>query len=167
VLGICSSLITITTPDQKSQSKVVSLAHHSVKEYLTSERVLQSRAARYGLQDTACNEFIARSCISYLLQFQTLGSVSESIQDLNLAIYAAKFWISHAQVVAGKSEALNYLIIEFLSTGNGAYLNWVQISDSDQRWNGKEFEKVSGRGSNSTVLCIIEWHDGDCGSVAP
>ena len=51
VLSICSSLVTITTTEQrfttgsKGHSKVVTLAHYSVKEYLISDRSLQRRAA--------------------------------------------------------------------------------------------------------------------------
>jgi hypothetical protein len=139
VLSICSSLVTITMTEQtfttgsKGHSKVVTLAHYSVKEYLISERSLQSRAARYSIRDIACNEFIAKSCIGYLLQFQASGSVSyESIQELKLTQYAAKFWITHAQAVTQKAEALNRLIMELFSTENGAYLNWARIYNADQ-----------------------------------
>jgi hypothetical protein len=75
VLAICSSLVTIATNDKHmrkssgSTGKVVLLAHYSVKEYLTSGRCRQDRVIRYNMQDTTCNEFIARSCLGYLLQF--------------------------------------------------------------------------------------------------
>ncbi|KAF2811529.1 uncharacterized protein BDZ99DRAFT_559599 [Mytilinidion resinicola] len=91
VLRICSSLVTITTteePDEESDDEesdeesdddltsnelrkltgqIVALAHYSVKEYLVSERCRQSRAARYSMQHTPCNEFIAKCCLAYLL----------------------------------------------------------------------------------------------------
>ncbi len=56
VLSICSSLATITVvEDHPSTKRIVALAHYSVKEYLTTESILQSRAARYGIQSIACN----------------------------------------------------------------------------------------------------------------
>jgi hypothetical protein len=96
VSRICSSLVTIATTEEpasehfsssssrlsKSTQKVVALAHYSVKEYLLSERCRQSRAARYSIQHTPCNEFIAKSCLGYLLQFQVSDSLShESLQN--------------------------------------------------------------------------------------
>jgi hypothetical protein len=94
-LSICSSFVTITTAttsteerfptSSKDPSKFVVLAHYSVKEYLTSERSLQSRAARYSIQDIACNEFIVKSCIGYLLQFQEPGSIPFTSYDSYLA----------------------------------------------------------------------------------
>jgi hypothetical protein len=149
VLSICSSLVTITTTRQrfstssKDHSKVVALAHYSVKEYLVSKRILQSRAARYSMQEIVCNEFIAKTCIGYLLQFQVEGSLSdESIQESKLAQYAAKFWITHTQAVAQKTEALNGLIMELFSTVNSAYLNWARIYDPDQPWQNPNFGKT-------------------------
>jgi hypothetical protein len=132
-----------STTGSKDYSKVVTLAHYSVKEYLISERSLQSRATRYNIQDIACNEFIAKSCLGYLLQFRASDSVSyESMQESKLALYAAKFWITHTQAVTQKAEALNRLIMELFSTGNGAYLNWARMYDSDQRSANPRFDKT-------------------------
>lgn len=113
------------------QVKVVALSHYSVKEYLISERILQSRAAHYSMQDIACHEFMAMSCIGYLLQFQP-GSVSHrDIQGSELALYAAEFWIWHARAVAHKAEALNSIIMELFLTRNDSYLNWARMYDPD------------------------------------
>lgn len=126
----------------KNDSKIVALAHYSVKEYLTSEQILQSRAARYGIQEISCNEFIAKGCIGYLLQFQVLGSLSnENIQESKLALYAAKFWIAHTKAVAQKAEALNCLIMEFFSTGNSDYLNWARMYNLERPWKVPGFNR--------------------------
>jgi ankyrin repeat protein len=145
VLSICSSLVTITTTKgDQSTTKVVAFAHYSVKEYLTSERILQSRAARYSIQDIACNEFIAKGCIGYLLQFQTLDSLSsEKIQESKLALYTAEFWISHAEAAAPETEALNRLIMELFSTMNNTYQNWTRLYDLDNdQWEGPNFDRI-------------------------
>ena len=132
----------VRTASSNSSSRFVALAHYSVKEYLVSERSFRSRASRYSIQDIACNEFIARSCIGYLLQFQEPDFLSdESIQESKLALYAAKFWIKHTQAVSQNTEALNRVIMELFSTGHGAYLNWARIYDPDQPWHQANVKK--------------------------
>ena len=173
VLSICSSLVTITTtrstwnrlqtgPDVPS--RCVALAHYSVKEYLISERSAQSVASRYTMEDIACNEFLAKSCISYLLQFQVPDSISkENIHKAKLASYAAEFWISHAQVGSHNAEDLNCLIMELFSTGNSAYLNWVQIYNPDRPWDQLNLKTPSAEvpaplyyASSSGLTTIVE-----------
>jgi hypothetical protein len=143
VLSICSSLVTITTIEGYPLPKrIVTLAHYSVKEYLTTEKILRSRAARYGIEGIACNGFIAMDCVSYLLRFQGSGPFSETtIQKSKLALYAARFWITHTQAAAQNAEDLNRLIMELFSTKNGAYLNWSRIYDLDDRWARPNFDK--------------------------
>jgi hypothetical protein len=144
VLSICSSLVTITaTEGDSSTERIVTLAHYSVKEYLTTENILQSRAARYGIQGIACNEFIAMGCISYLLRFQGPGPFSNAtIKESKLALYAAKFWITHTEAAAQNAEDLNRLIMELFSTENGAYLNWIRIYDPDRPWESRNFDRT-------------------------
>jgi hypothetical protein len=136
VLKICSSLVTIVTTEKFDlitrrhlSFKVVLLAHYSVKEYLTSERC---RQAQYSMQNAACNEFIAKSCLQYILQFQ--GSAfftNENLGEFKLAQYSAEFWTTHVRGASHKAETLNPLIMELFSTGSNAYLNWIRIFDPD------------------------------------
>jgi hypothetical protein len=144
VLSICSSLVTITaTEDHLSTKRIVTLAHYSIKEYLSTERILQSRAARYSIRGIDCNEFIAKGCVSYLLQFQGSDPFSSAtIQESKLALYAAKFWITHTQAAAPNAEDLNRLIMELFSTENRAYLNWIRIYTLDRPWVLPEFDKT-------------------------
>jgi len=148
ILTICSSLITLATTENsgmetsESTQRTVLLAHYSVKEYLISERCRQGRAKWYSIQETTCNEFLAKSCLGYLLQFQVPDSLSNrNIQEFKLAWYSAKFWITHTQAVTKKTEALNRLAMKFFSTGEGAYLNWIRIYDLDQPWNRSSFQR--------------------------
>ena len=139
-LDICSSLVTIATPEESflqmgrrgsvSTRKVILLAHYSVKEYLISARCRQDL---YRMQNAACNEFIAKSCLKYLLQFQSSVSFTdESIEESKLALYSAEFWTTYIQGVSYKAEALNRLVMELFLTGNDAYLNWIRIYDPDK-----------------------------------
>jgi hypothetical protein len=144
VLDICSSLVTITaTEDHSPTKRIVTLAHYSVKEYLSTEQILQSRAARYSIQDIACNDFIAKGCLSYILQFQGSGPFSyATIQKSKLALYAATFWIKHAQAAAQNAEDLNRLIVELFSTENNAYLNWSRMYNLDVPWEAPNFDRT-------------------------
>ena len=119
VLSICSSFVTVAT---MGPYKFVALGHYSVKEYLVSERIRKGPAARYSMQPATCNEFIAKSCLGYLLQFQESGCFVDNAK-FKLARYSAEFWITHAQAASQKAEALNRLIMELFSTGDGAYRN--------------------------------------------
>jgi hypothetical protein len=124
VLEIFSSLVTIAATKSSylttssSTKRVVLLAHYSVKEFLISERILRGPAARHNIQGITCNEFIAKSCVGYLLQFKEPDALSiEIINQSKLARYSAQFWIPHAQ--------------ELLSTENGAHLSWIRIFNPD------------------------------------
>ena len=148
VLTICSSLVTLDTTENsgmetsESTRRTILLAHYSVKEYLISERCRQSRAKRYSIQETTCNEFLAKSCLGYLLQFQVPDSLSNrSIQEFKLARYSAKFWITYTQAAIQKTEALNRLAMKFFSARKGAYLNWIRIYDLDLPWRKPNFQR--------------------------
>src|SRR5437763_5494565 len=107
-------------PGSVSTKKVVLLAHYPVKEYLISARCRQDL---YRMQNPACNEFIAKCCLKYLLQFQSSASFTdESIEESKLARYSAEFWATHVREASHKAEALNRLAMKLFLTGNDAYL---------------------------------------------
>jgi ankyrin repeat protein len=140
VLNICSSLVVTAVTEKPKQGKAVLLAHYSVKEYLISERCRHGPAAKYSMQEPACNEFIAKSCLGYLLQFQSSDSFSdETIENSKLAQYSAEFWTTHAQAAAtANTESLNRMIMKLFSTKNDAYHNWIRIHDRDRPWRGSD-----------------------------
>ncbi|KAF2258195.1 hypothetical protein CC78DRAFT_442173, partial [Lojkania enalia] len=147
VLDICSSLVTITVDDrnkwERSVTRVVSLAHYSVKEYLLSDRIQKGRAAHYSMQETVCHNAIAKGCLGYLLQFQQAELSAEGVlEDLTLARYSAEFWISHAKKIGGKIEEMSRDIINLLSTENFAYINWIRLYNLDRPWDEPDFSKV-------------------------
>jgi hypothetical protein len=151
VLAICPSLVTIfpqeksvndSFSESQSTDRFVIWAHYSVKEYLISERSREGQAGRYSVQEGSCNEFIAKSCIGYLLFFQRPNSVSdETLRAYRLLDYSARFWITHTQAVTQMSEPLNQLVMTFFLTGSGAYLNWIRIHDPDTPGLGPNWER--------------------------
>ena len=102
ILKVCSSLVTLEEVANNSHTsseilydkvaQSVRLAHYSVKEYLTSERIRDQPAARYTIQEIPANCFISASCLAYLLQFDQKDSLtSEHDKEFPLARYAAKY----------------------------------------------------------------------------
>ena len=85
----CSSLIAIV---ETSDSRVVQFSHFSVKEYLTSARLAFSRqdVSRYHVALKPAHAILAQACVSVLLQFGVEKSGP-------LAMYAAQYWVCHAQ----------------------------------------------------------------------
>lgn len=140
VLRVCSSLISIPISQEDfeprdgvdSESKAALLAHGSVEEYLTSERIHHGPAAQYSMQKSTCNALIAERCIRYLLQFDKAGSLTpKRLQESKLIRYSAEFWMWHAQMATPTTERLNKLAIEFYSRSE-AYQNWFRVYNPDE-----------------------------------
>ncbi|KFY32241.1 hypothetical protein V493_00374, partial [Pseudogymnoascus sp. VKM F-4281 (FW-2241)] len=146
VLDICTSLVSVVMLQVPSFgernrrmltiSRTVTLAHYSVQEYLISGRICQGRAARYSIQPAACHGYIAKGSIGYLLQYEKgLFDRFESARSLQqvytLAHYSAEHWITHTRNGEEDDNRLRYLATRFLSTGDGAYLNWLRLYEPE------------------------------------
>jgi hypothetical protein len=88
VLSECSSLIWI-------DSQVVQLSHFSVKEFLTSERLANSRrgVSRYHVSFCSAHTTVAQACLSVLLSLDDWSNLG----DFPLAQYAANHWDDHVR----------------------------------------------------------------------
>ncbi|KAJ4367429.1 hypothetical protein N0V83_007011 [Neocucurbitaria cava] len=147
VQNICSSLVSITTisgnNDAGPTRRIVALAHYSVQEYLTSDRIRQSKAERYSMQDVACHEAIATGCLMYLLQFQGPGMYSEEVlQRFRIAQYSAEFWFKHARKTGERLQKMSQVAINLFSRDNPAYLLWIQLHDLDPRRRKVNFQRT-------------------------
>ena len=97
VLSICSSLLSVVKPD--GGSPVVQFAHFSVKEYLTSARLIKAKdtISRFYVSMTAAHAIVAQACLGVLLHLDE--NVTEgSLEKLPLANYASEHWAGHARV---------------------------------------------------------------------
>ncbi|KAK3062114.1 hypothetical protein LTS18_004798, partial [Coniosporium uncinatum] len=152
VLQICSSLISIVTPEKtdsayvsseaNSQYEVVQLAHHSVKEYLVSERSSKGAASSYSMQAAVCHGSIAQQCLGYLLQFKRLDSLTElNLDTFQLTRYAAEFWMHHARGAATIEEDLRRAVMALVCSETGAYHNWVRFCDPDKPWQAPQLKR--------------------------
>lgn len=140
-LNICASLLTLQdevetgyeSDDETEELKgngIITFAHYSVKEYLTSERIQKGAASIFSLQESTSNITLANSCIRYLLQFQDAESFcKETVKAHKLARYSAEFWIRHAR--SSEDTTTHALIMELFSSHDGAYLHWIRMHDLD------------------------------------
>ncbi|KAF8521042.1 hypothetical protein JB92DRAFT_2677432, partial [Gautieria morchelliformis] len=140
ILTLCSSLITITDLDElpyyypgyfkDDQGKIteLTLAHFSVREYLVSESLRTHRKLSFYHCDTKlANTFIAKTCLTYLLQFNQ-HSISRDIRMLHpLCSYAAKYWIRHTQPDNDDDPTLRRLITDHLQPESTVYSTWLEL----------------------------------------
>lgn len=69
IVDICSGLVAISvTKDDDGQIRSTTrIAHFSVQEYLQTNRILQSKAAKLAIQSGSANAEMAQICLVYLL----------------------------------------------------------------------------------------------------
>ena len=141
LLIICSSLITIEeSPSNRrdnatqEKTKVLKLAHSSVKDYLISDRIRSSRAAFYAVEEHISQAFISKCCLVYLLQFTTPVK-EETAQAFPLTRYAAQYWPHHL-LAAGNTQSQNLedLAFALLMSDQVPYASWCRFYDPDMPW---------------------------------
>lgn len=131
----CADLVTVTNGDKITQFfkinsdnnhiGTVKLAHFTVKEYPV--------AAHPSFNEGNASCLIAESCLGYLLQFTTHGSLDAgNIDNFQMARYTAEHWIDHARDVGEyeqgqiPSEMLISLIGDMFDSGD-AFHTWIQL----------------------------------------
>jgi len=131
---ICDSLVTISTDKAEGGSmpgqEIVTLAHHSIREYLVSDRIKESSASQYSLREIECQVAIAKGCLGYLNQIPRPAS-DDVLRTSALALYAAKFWAHHLQRTGDEMKEVSRLAMSLLSSNNPAYLMWLRLHDPD------------------------------------
>jgi hypothetical protein len=128
----------------------VRLAHFSVKEYLESERVLESGARQFYLENATGHRALAQSCLTYLRCYSLSREKTMTHQDFEtfpLLKYAAQSWFHHSTVqCSGEvSRETSLLHIEQVRS------DWLVIHDPDEPWNEpfKGRERREGRRGGS------------------
>ncbi|ORY67765.1 ankyrin repeat-containing domain protein [Pseudomassariella vexata] len=131
----CSSLVVITRRDSYDEKQMVpeiQLAHFSVKEYLTSNR-LEKDISKY-FEETFARAAIAEICLGYLLELDQNLTTKEIRQSFSLAQYSAQYWISHAVVAESCSHTVRTLVMELFSH-ESTYETCYMLYNPDIRWN--------------------------------
>jgi hypothetical protein len=142
---VCSTLVTLTTAkhdedyendQQRDGYQQFELAHSSVKDYLVSDRIMQSKARMYGVNEKAAHASISESCVIYLLQLGQYEIFNDHIlEQLPLAKYSAQFWAPHAQRAyqLGHSGDLTDLILRLFSSKR-AFRRVLQIFNPENHY---------------------------------
>ena len=129
ILISCSSLIAIVDTDE---SRVVQFSHFSVKEYLTSTRLATSSGdvSGYYVDLEPAHTILAQACMSVLLQADDHAEQNDGEERSPLAIYAAQYWVTHAQFRSVSS--LLRKAMEYLFDSDKPYFTaWLQLHDID------------------------------------
>ena len=125
LLTSCSSLITIV---RTGDSRVVQFSHFSVKEFLTSARLVTSSQdiLHYHIVLGPAHTILAQSCLSILLRQDEDGSVEKRSP---LAGYAAEHWVRHAQFedVASRIKGMEYIF----DLDKPYFAAWRELHDID------------------------------------
>jgi hypothetical protein len=103
VLSACSSLISIV---DVGGSQIVQFAHFSVKEFLTSEKLANAEEplSSYHIPPESAHTTLALTSLGVLLQLDDKID-RNAIRHFPLALYAAQYWIDHAQFGHMSSQA--------------------------------------------------------------
>ena len=128
LLSACPSLITIVGSDG---SRVVQFSHFSVKEFLTSDRLSTSREdiVFYHIIPENAHTTLARASLGILLSLDDSVPSSKAM-SIPLALYAAEYWVSHAQFGSVSSRVMGQ--IQALFDSDRPYFSaWLRICDID------------------------------------
>jgi len=138
ILTICSSLVTTTKGHERYRGiEELKLAHFSVKEYLISDRMRNTKASRYSLTDYSAHDYIARTCLVYLLHFDEPTSLTlDNIHEFPLVEYAARYWTQHVKEVEKETHEskAQELCMKLLSLQHTAYFIWLRLLYSRKSW---------------------------------
>lgn len=135
-------------------SDVVTLAHHSVRTFLTSSRIRESSAAFFHLDVDDCGRKITRKCLAYLSMtpFGCGGmadfSLSELYQNYHLLRYASIRWPDHAARVSLRTHELDVITHFFMTQkrmpAGGNFSFWISTLFPD--WERKSWHASNNSG---------------------
>ena len=137
VVSVCGGLV-----DFDESTRIVSLAHHSVKTYLTGPN-LKGSMAHFHLAEDKANQHFAEKCLTYL-SFDAFASgpcpdtslLEERMASFPFLSYAALEWALHARKLHAVEQSLSMATKKFFSnlgSGRENFLAWVQLLLPEQR----------------------------------
>lgn len=150
---------------------VVSLSHFSVKEYILSPRHCDGGLADFHTSERLAHAFLARSCLFYLLHFNS-GEVATTLEfdEWPLLSYSAKNWILHWQRAhpdcSGQPEARELAELLFDPLSGSAYVNWLNVTFPESALDGysrvlrttpQQFPQTLYWAAHLGDLGLVEW----------
>ncbi|KAI1774269.1 hypothetical protein F4818DRAFT_448840 [Hypoxylon cercidicola] len=153
IAACCSSLVVIIQrkngydtdydnyfdEDKGGAITVIQLAHFSVKEYLTSNR----------LEGDICDDFlemnaratIAKTCLAYLLSINQDIPFQKIRREYPMSHYSARYWLDNAVVTQDRSKAVRDLSAEIFQREN-AWKTSYHLHNPDHPWLGDEGKEL-------------------------
>ncbi|EAW10805.1 uncharacterized protein ACLA_052780 [Aspergillus clavatus NRRL 1] len=136
ILSICQGLVVYD-----EHLSVVTLAHSSVKTFLTSESIRDGPAAFYSLTEVEGSRQIYEKCLTYLMldAFQqpcpNLDSLDSRLTSFPLLGYASENWAMHCRsdgplgplLVKSDIDEIMMLLDTHKQKKGGNYTSWVQV----------------------------------------
>jgi hypothetical protein len=126
VLSACSSLIAIVDADGPL---VVQFSHFSVKEFLTSDRLLRAgeTLSLFHVLPKSAHTILAQASLSVLLSFRS-NVDKNRIEQTPFARYAAQYWVDH-----GRFEDVSLIVQDAMERlfdpGESSFATWIWIFD--------------------------------------
>ncbi|KAG5778941.1 hypothetical protein H9Q73_007415 [Fusarium xylarioides] len=130
LLEICQGLV-----DFDAATGVVTLAHSSVRAYITSSHTREGDIAWFSYNIPGIHADVANKCLSYLLleDFQdgccSNDELAKKFEDYPLLGYASQYWPLHARLShrEGRQEtSALVLCLSHKKAGGGNFSFWVQ-----------------------------------------
>ena len=131
LLALFSGLITIV---RTGNSRIVQFSQFSVREFLTSARMVASSGdvSRYHIDLEHAHMILAQACLGVLLQ-QGNRVEEDAIRKCSpLLGYAAEHWVTHTQI-AGVSSCLRKAIELLLDAEKPHFAAWIEIHNIDTK----------------------------------
>ncbi|KAK0739522.1 hypothetical protein B0T21DRAFT_382536 [Apiosordaria backusii] len=137
ILYICPGLLEF---DQDSN---VRIAHYSVQEFLESDRISKSKAAKFHIETRAANTEVASICLTYMLDpeitqlIETVYASPKSAQQdgshvpqMPLIVYATDHWKDHYHAADKSNTCLHSLMMQLFCTAENKprlclFLRWM------------------------------------------
>ncbi|TVY83746.1 Ankyrin repeat domain-containing protein [Lachnellula suecica] len=139
IVGLCSSLLVV------SDDHIVSLAHFTVKEFLTSPRIKDTLSIYY-IGNEKVHAELAEICLTYLgyrefdrTPLATVDEMADFLSEFAFLEYASKFWATHAYLVSTSENQIYGLIENLFHSSSRQRFNydlWLQIYHLQHRRNG-------------------------------
>jgi len=143
ILRYCSSLVTVERRSHSENHRIMmtelQLSHFSVKEYLTSNRLVQDFTPFF--QEISARASIATVCLTYLLQLNEKLQMLKIRKNFPLAQYCARYWMSHAAASDGEDAVLQGLIEELFSHCERPYTNCYRLYSPERPWKKEPVEQ--------------------------
>ncbi|MCJ1385367.1 hypothetical protein MMC17_008489 [Xylographa soralifera] len=148
-----SSLVTLfEDTNTVGSTKAAQFAHASVKRYLSSSKVADSkngRVRRFFMTEDAAHSKIATSCLRYLLRIDEPEQSPNFVDALPLLQYSVVHWIDHVRAIDPSSTLLynrvkDLIMLLFNPEPTQCFRNWATLSSISEYRGARKPLEFSG-----------------------